>query len=302
MNILLTGASSGLGGSLLKRLSNCSDMRIKVMVHRSLIDIAGCEARQGDLDNPELLERAVDGVDTVVHMAALTRSAKESEYFRVNVSGTQNLVDACVLNGVKRIIFISSRATSLDGGGYSCSKLKAEECIKKSGLNWLILRPSEVYGQKKGDTINKLIRWVQKYPLVPIIGRGQAKLSPIYIDDLVSAIERSILEKELNYKTILLAGPEELTFEELVDRIAEYFGVRRFKLHLPVGFVKIAVKVLSSMGINILVPDQIPRLLCSKDHDIQKTSALIPYTPRKIEECMVLYLPDRESSTFNLIH
>jgi hypothetical protein len=55
------------------------------------------------------------------------------------------------------------------------------------------------------------------------------------------------------------------------------------------------------MGINILVPDQIPRLLCSKDHDIHKTSALIPYTPRKIEEGMVLYLPDRKSSTFNLI-
>jgi hypothetical protein len=118
---------------------------------------------------------------------------------------------------------------------------------------------------------------------------------------LVSAIERSILEKELNYKTILLAGPEELTFDELVDRIAEYFGVRRFKLHLPVGLVIIAAKVLSSMGINILVPDQIPRLLCSKDHDIRKTSALIPYAPRKIEEGMVLYLPDRESSTFNLI-
>ena len=292
MNILLTGASSGLGGSLLKRLSNCSGMRIKVMVHRTLIDIAGCEPRQGDLDNPELLGRAVDGVDTVVHMAALTRSAKESEYFRVNVAGTQNLLDACILNRVKRIIFISSRATSLDGGGYSSSKLKAEECIKKSGLNWLILRPSEVYGQRKGDTINKLIRWVQRYPLVPIIGKGQAKLSPIYIDDLVSAIEQSILEKELNYKTILLAGPEELTLNELVDRIAEYFGVRRFKLHLPVWLVIIAAKLLSSMGMNILVPDQVPRLLCSKERDIHKTSALIPYAPRKLEEGMMVYLKD----------
>ena len=298
MNILLTGASSGLGGSLLKRLSNCSGMRIKVMVHRTLIDIAGCEPRQGDLDNPELLARAVDGVDTVVHMAALTRSAKESEYFRVNVAGTQNLVNACILNGVKRIIFISSRATSLGGGGYSCSKLKAEECIKKSGLDWLILRPSEVYGQREGATINKLIRWVQRYPLVPIIGRGQAKFSPIYIDDLVSAIERSILEKELNYKTILLAGPEELTLNELVDRIAEYFGVRRFKLHLPVWLVIIAAKLLSSMGMNILVPDQVPRLLCSKERDIHKTSALIPYAPRKLEEGMMAYLKDSKGCIF----
>ena len=295
MNILLTGASSGLGGALLKHLSNFSNLGIKAMVHRSLLNISGCETRQGDLDNPELLARAVEGVDTVVHMAALTRSAKESEYFRVNVTGTQNLVNACVLNGVKRIIFISSRATSLDGGGYAFSKLKAEECIKKSALCWLILRPSEVYGQREGDTINKLIQWVQRYPIVPIIGRGQARFSPIYIDDLVSAIERSIFDQELKYKTILLAGPEDLTFDELVDRIGEYFGVRRFKLHLPVGFVIIVAKVLSSMRMNILVPDQIPRLLCSKDQGIHKTSELIPYAPRKLEEGMALYLPHRKT-------
>ena len=298
MNILLTGASSGLGRALIKSLSKYSDLKIKAMVHRSLLNISGCELRQGDLGNPKLLAQNVEGVDTIVHMAALTHSTKESEYFRVNVAGTQNLVDACILKGVKRIIFVSSRASSLDGGGYSLSKLKAEECIKKSGLNWLILRPSEVYGQKEGDTINKLIRWVERYPLVPIIGREQAKFSPIYIDDLVSAIEQLILEKELNYKTILLAGPEGLTFDELVDRIAEYFGVKRFKLHIPVVLVRIVAKVLSSLGINILVPDQIPRLLCSKDHDIHKTSALITYAPRKIEEGMALYLPDRKSSTF----
>jgi dihydroflavonol-4-reductase len=114
---------------------------------------------------------------------------QESEYFRINITGTQNLVDASVLKGVKRIIYISSRASFLDGGGYSQSKLKAEECVKSSGLQWLILRPSEAYGQGAGDTVNRLIEWVKKYPFVPVIGEGKAKLSPVYIDDVVSAIE-----------------------------------------------------------------------------------------------------------------
>ena len=292
MNILLTGASSSIGGALIKHLSGSVDLKIKAMVHRSLVNFSGCEARQGDLNNPNLLTRAVDGIDTVVHMAALTRSVRESEYFQTNVAGTQNLVDACVLAGVKRIIYISSRAASLDGGGYSRSKLEAEECVKKSGLQWLILRPSEVYGQGAGDTINRLIRWVRRYPLVPVIGTGQARLSPVYIDDLVSAIERLIFNEKLISETILLAGPEDLTFDELVDRIAEYFGVRRFKLHLPAGLVKFAATVLSSFGMRILVPDQIPRLLCSKDQDISKTSALISYSPRKLEEGMAAYWQD----------
>jgi NADH dehydrogenase len=292
MKILLTGASSGIGTILIKRLVDCADLEIKAMFHHSLGNISGCEARQGDLNNPELLTRAVDGVDTVIHMAALTSSAQESEYFRVNVTGTQNLIDACVLKGIRRFIYISSRAASLDGGGYSRSKLEAEECVKNSGLQWLILRPSEVYGQGAGDTINQLIQWVQRYPFVPVIGKGQAKLSPVYIDDVVSAMERTILDKELKGETILLSGPEELTFDDLVDRIAKYFGVWRFKLHLPAGLVKFGATVLTSLGKKLLVPDQIPRLLCSKDKGVCKTSALISYSPRKLEDGMAAYYKD----------
>ena len=292
MKILLTGASSGIGSVLIKRLVDCADLEITAMIYRSLVNISGCESRQGDLNNPELLTRVVDGVDTVVHMAALTSSTQESEYFRINVTGTQNLIDACVLKGIKRIIYISSRAASLDGGGYSRSKLEAEECVKNSGIQWLILRPSEVYGQGAGDTINQLIQWVQRYPFVPVVGKGQAKLSPVYIDDVLSAMERTILDKELEGETILLAGPEELTFDELVDRIAKYFGVWRFKLHLPVGLVIFLAKILTSFGMKILVPDQIPRLLCAKGQGIRKTSALISYSSRKLEDGMAAYYKD----------
>jgi nucleoside-diphosphate-sugar epimerase len=297
MKIFLTGASSGIGSVLIKRLLDYADLEITAMTHRSLVNISGCEVRQGDLNNPDLLIRAVDGVDTVVHMAALTSSTQESEYFRINVTGTQNLVDACILKGVKRIIYISSRSASLDGGGYSRSKLEAEECVKNSGLQWLILRPSEVYGQGAGDTINRLIQWVKKYPFVPVVGKGQAKFSPVYIDDVVSAIERTILEKELQGEIILLVGPEELTFDELVDRIAKYLGVRRFKLHFPVGLVKLGATVLTSFGIKILVPDQISRLLCAKGQGICKTSALISYAPRKLEEGLAAYYKERKDGS-----
>jgi nucleoside-diphosphate-sugar epimerase len=292
MKILLTGASSGIGSVLIKRLVDSVDLEIKAMIHHSLVNISGCEARSGDLNNPELLARAVDGVDTVVHMAALTRSARESEYFRINVTGTKNLVDACVLKGVKRIIYISSLAASMDGGGYSRSKLEAEECVKNSRLKWLIIRPSEVYGQRADDTIILLTQWVRRCSLVPVIGNGKARLSPVYIDDVVSAMERAILDVELEGETILLSGPEELTFDELVDRIAKHLSVRSFKLYLPAGLVKFAATVLTSFGVKILVPDQIPRLLCAKDQSIGKTSALIPYSPRKLEDGITAYYKD----------
>ena len=233
--LLVTGASSEMGSALIRQLLNNSDLKIRAMVHRSLVNVSGCEIRPGNLKNKGLLVRALSGVDTVVHMAALTKSTRESDYFEVNVSGTKNLINACLESGVKKIIYISSSAASLNGGGYSRSKLEAEQLIKKSGLKWLILRPSEVYGQRAGDSINRLIRWIQRYIFVPVIGTGTCKLSPVFIDDVVSAIALSIFNKELENETIVLAGPEELTYDDLVDRVAAYFGVKRFKVHLPPG-------------------------------------------------------------------
>ena len=275
-----------MGSALIRQLLNNSGLKIKAMVHRSLVNVSGCEIRPGNLKNKGLLVRALSGVDTVVHMAALTKSTRESDYFEVNVSGTKNLIDACLESGVKKIIYISSWAASLNGGGYSRSKLEAEQLIKKSGLKWLILRPSEVYGQRAGDSINRLIRWIQRYIFVPVIGAGTCKLSPVFIDDVVSAMELSIFDEALENKTIVLAGPEELTYDELVDRVAIFLGVKRFKLHLPTGLVKFGVTIMSGFGINILVPDQIPRLLCKKSFDIDLAKEKLGYSPRFLEEGM----------------
>ena len=283
--ILITGASSEMGSALIRQLSNFSSLKIRAMVHRSLVNVPGCEIRPGNLKNLDLLARAVFGVDTVVHMAALTKSSRDSDYFDTNVNGTKNLIDTCVKQGVKKIIYISSLAASISGGAYASSKLEAEQCVKNSGLKWLILRPSEVYGQGR-DTINQLIQWVQSYSCVPVIGAGQSRLSPVHIDDVVSAIAKSIFIKEIERKTIILAGPEELIYDDLVDRIAAYFNVKRFKLHLPAGLVKLAATVMSNLGVNILVPDQIPRLLSEKTYDIDVAREVLNYSPCCLEDGM----------------
>jgi NADH dehydrogenase len=272
-----------MGSALIRQLSGFSDVKVKAMIHRSLVNIPGCEVRPGDLNNSVLMSRALAGIDTVVHLAALTKSSRVSDYFHINVAGTKNLIDACAEQGVKKILYISSRAASLDGGGYASSKLKAEECVRKSGLKWVILRPSEVYGQGGGG-INRLIRWIQRYPCVPVIGIGKSKLSPVYIDDVVSAMLLSIFDEKLENETIVLAGPEELTYDELVDRIAAYFGVNRLKIRLSADLVKWVAVGLSKLGVNILAPDQIPRLLSEKPYGIGLAREKLNYSPRYLED------------------
>ncbi|SVC89656.1 uncharacterized protein METZ01_LOCUS342510, partial [marine metagenome] len=245
-----------------------------------------------NLKNTGLLVRALSGVDIVVHMGALTKSSRESDYFEINVNGTKNLIDACLKSGVKKIIYISSAAVSSKGGGYSRSKLEAEQYIKKSGLKWTILRPSEVYGQRSSDSINSLIQWVKRYAFVPVIGGGKCELSPVFVDDVVFAMALAVFNEELENEIIVLAGPEKLTYDALVDRIATYFGVKRFKLHLPAGLVKFCSTVMSGLGINILVPDQIPRLLCEKSFRIDFAKEKLGYSPRFLEEGMDTFCND----------
>ena len=275
-----------MGSALIRRLSSSSGVKIRAMVHRSLVNVPGCEVRPGDLNNPGLMARALTGVHTVVHLAALTKSKRISDYFHTNVTGTKNLIDACVEQGVKKILYISSRTASLDGGGYASSKLKAEEHVKKSGLQWIIMRPSEVYGQGAENSINQLIRWIQRYPCIPVIGEGKSRLSPVHIDDVVSAMLLSVFDEKLGNETIVLAGPEELTYDELVDRIAAYIGVSRFKIHIPAGLVKLAMVGFSKLGINILAPDQIPRLLSEKPYGIDLAREKLNYSPRYLEDGM----------------
>jgi nucleoside-diphosphate-sugar epimerase len=283
-NLLVTGASSEMGSALILQLLNNSSLKIRAMAHRSPVNIHGCEIISGDLKKSDLLVKALSGVDTVVHLAALTKSARESDYFEVNVRGTQNLIDASLDCGVKKIIYISSAAASLHGGGYSCSKLEAEQRIMQSGMNWVIIRPSEVYGQRSGDSIHQLIHWIQSCFFVPVIGVGTYKLSPVFIDDVVPAMALAIFNEELENKTIVLAGPEELTYNDLVDRIARYFGVKRFKLYLPEGLIRLGIMVVSKLGINFVVPDQIPRLLCKKSFRIDHAKEKLGYSPRILEE------------------
>ena len=146
MNLLITGASSALGKKLTTELLETGKFSIRLLEHHSSVSNEHCEIFKGDLQNIDNLNNACAGIDTVIHLAALTRSSSSKSYFNVNIVGTENLLAACQKHNVKRFIFVSSSAASEKGGDYGVSKLRGEEKVKSSPLNWVILRPSEIYG------------------------------------------------------------------------------------------------------------------------------------------------------------
>ncbi len=294
MNILVTGASGGFGKRLIPALVARENINIRVLEHRSPVEFPDCERVSGALSDLDSLIAATSGMDTVVHLAALTHSSSREDYFKVNAEGTKNLITASIRNKISRFIYMSSGAAHPQGGAYSESKLAAERWVKESGLPWTILRPREVYGTGGKEGINQLIGWVEKLPMIPVIGNGRASMSPVFIDDVVSAVVEAVFQANASGNSYDLAGPEDMAYAALVDRLSAYFGVRVIKLFIPVFVVQGMASLLRAINVNTLVPDQIPRLLCKKNYPKKFQIPLLNYRPRKLEEGLRMCFPRKD--------
>lgn len=222
MKYFITGATGFLGKHLIPEIQKLDFTILK-----------------GDLNDKAILNKNLKDVDTVIHLAALIKSRKKSPFYKVNALGTQNLVNACIKAGVKNILFISSYLADpfYKKSAYGQSKLKGEEIIKKSGLNFIILRPTLIYGE--GDkSLFKLIKLIKKSPIIPVFGHGNYYLQPVYVKNVVKAI-KFILEKNIfNKKTYHLAG-KSLTYNEIIYQICKKLNKKRIKIHLPLWLMKV---------------------------------------------------------------
>jgi NADH dehydrogenase len=287
--IFVTGGTGDIGRPLIRELlARGHEVRVLQRKKEEEPEEPGMISVAGDILKPESYDQALKGSDVVIHAAALTRTNNIPEYFRTNVAATLDLIKACESNGVKRFIFISTRAISEQGGGYSISKLKAEEHVRLSSLDWVILRLSEVYGFPGRDGVNMIINAAQKFPLVPVIGNGTYTLCPVYIDDAVGAISSVVDRPELKNKTYLIAGPETFTYSEFVDEVLHLYGLKKFKLYIPLTILKLLLRIISVFSKkSTLVMDQIPRLLSPKSSDISAVQKDFGYEPKKLTDVLL---------------
>lgn len=270
MKYFITGATGFLGKHLIPEIQKLDFTILK-----------------GDLNDKELLNKNLKDVDTVIHLAALIKSKGKASFYEVNVMGTQNLVEACLEAEVKNIIFISSYLANpfYKKSPYGQSKLKGEGIIKKSGLNFIILRPTLIYGRGDNKNLAQLIKLIRKSPLIPIFGNGNYQLQPIHVKDVVKTIN-FILEKGIfNKKTYNLAG-EPLTYNEIINRICKKLNKKRIKIHLPIGLMKVLVEIYEKIVPRpFITTEQINNLTRKKRVvDINKAKKDLNFTPTPLKD------------------
>ncbi len=230
MKLLITGATGFVGKHLLKALSK---HEINILTRK---EISGKNVFSGSLFEKEILLKASE-VDIVIHLAGTA----DGDVFKVNYEGTKNLIDACVQNNVRKFIFVSSYDAVLNTD-YGKSKLKAEEYLKSSGLNYIIFRPTVIYGKDNKKDIGKLIA-LAKLGIVPVPGDGNFKLQPLFVEDFVSIIVKSIESKHKN-KIYSIGGGDALTFNEMVEVISNHLVKKVIKIKIPVFLIKLRNRTL----------------------------------------------------------
>ena len=210
-NILVTGGTGNIGSALVRRLID-SGYRVRVLALpedplKSHLNITGVEFFYGDISNKSSLTGVCTDIDTVLHLAAVLLSDDDSVFDRVNIEGTQNILQVASKNNVKHFIHVSSASVVYPRTTpYSLSKRVAERLVKESGVPWTIVRPTLVYSENGGLEFNMFLDYLIKFPVIPFIGYGQALKRPVYVGDLIDAFEKLVAIPEGTGKIYNFSG------------------------------------------------------------------------------------------------
>ena len=285
--IFITGATGRIGRHLLKRMETAG-CRIYALCRSCSHDhdFAATVIKGDLLDQDSYAKVFEEGIDAVVHMGAVTYTNDSNKYYEVNDRATRKLVKICESNAVKKMVFISTCAASDNSGHYGVSKLMAETFVRDSKLNWVILRLSEVYGLSDEKGVYFVLSSLKNTPFIFTIGNGKYLLAPVHISDVVEAVAKAAVMDNIANKAYNIAGPEVLTYNEMVDRVLRIHGLKKTHLHVPVFVARLSMwaygRLSASQG--FFVSDQLPRLFSKKDYDISDASRDFGYSPSRIEK------------------
>ncbi len=273
--LLVTGATGFLGSETIIALGN---RKIRCLVRSHAKTPKGCEPIIGDINDIPAVERAVDGMDTIVHGAAIINGSRD-EYQKVNIEGTRSIVEAAKKARVKHFIFISSILAAYEKTtDYGKSKLEGEKIVRESGLPHTILRLSLVYKKNDDKTIGRLIRLVKKLPIIPI---ARGSFQPAYIEDVAMAIAASA-DKAPKNLTYNLVGPP-ITLKEAVLAIKRRLKVRRILLPIPKPMMKLGL-MMTGMVAKTFSKEQFGFLTEARTFEWEEAARELNFRPKSLEE------------------
>jgi NADH dehydrogenase len=237
MRVAVTGGSGFVGGHTARLLLAAEDDVVVIARRPSaerFPDSCRVTLATADIDDEIALRTGFEGCDAVVHCAGINLERGRQTYERVHVRGTEAVVAASRAAGVKRIAVVSFlRARPVCGSAYHESKWAAEEIVRRSGIPYTVLKPGVIYG--RGDhMLDHLSRAFRTFPVFLLVGFSSRRLiAPVAVADVARILAAATRDDGLAGLTMAVLGPEQLTLNAAVQRVARVAGCHPVFLPAP---------------------------------------------------------------------
>ncbi len=268
MKTLVTGAAGFVGSHLVERLVGRGD-EVSVMIYDKdpiqHMDAGLSVTRHvGDIRDAAFVERAMEGIDRVFHLAAAlnTPTTPVESFFTINVLGTRNVMEAAMKKGVRKVVHTSSCVTMKENrtrinesnihrtpfsAPYMFSKYQGEMLAYEYGARGLpvtVLNPTIVYGPRDTHTLGEFFKLHLK-PRIRLISFLDSPCNLVYVKDAVAAQILAMEKGRPGHKYLI--GGEEVTLAEFLAKLDEVTGTHRPIIRIPEWMIELGVEIIPKL-------------------------------------------------------
>tara|TARA_B100001250_G_scaffold69254_1_gene55579 strand:+ start:315 stop:1271 length:957 start_codon:yes stop_codon:yes gene_type:complete len=305
--IAILGGTGFVGQSLCNRLSE-DGYELKVPTRNreysreDLILLPNLELIETDIHNPKNLKKLLVDCDAVINLIGILNEKENNGkgFKKVHVELIKNLISACEINGIRRILQLSALNADTKNGKsfYLKTKGEAEELLRSNSaeIEITIFRPSVIFG-RKDSFFNRFAKLLKISPLFFPLACHKTKFSPIYILDLVEMMTNTIKDPESYNKTYQVCGPKTYTLKDLVSYTSKTLGLKCLIIPLNNVFSRIQAKIFDFLPGK---PFSTDNYLSAQTDSICECNDLFKYNIKAtaIEDVVPQYLSGYEYRSF----
>jgi len=267
MRVFVAGGTGFVGRELIRQLL-AGGHRVVALVRpgseKKLAAAEGLQLHAGDALKPASLEGGLDGCEALINLIGIIREfpGRKVTFERLHTEATRNLVKAALQQGVGRYLQMSANGTRPGAtSDYHRTKWAAEELVRGSAPDWTIFRPSLIYG-RGGEFVTMLAAMINKLPVVPVIGDGRYRMSPVAVEQVAASFCLALEKPATVGQCYACCGGGSYSYDEILDLVGTALGKGKVaKLHQPLFMIKPVVSLLENLPPFPITSTQLTMLL-----------------------------------------
>ncbi|HEX8105826.1 MAG TPA: NAD(P)H-binding protein [Solirubrobacteraceae bacterium] len=280
--ILLTGATGFVGGQLLTALAAAGPVRCLVRDASRLERLDGAVAVEADLEHVDSLRPALEGIDEVYYLVHSMEPGAGGDYATRDRRAAENYARIARDCGIRRTIYLGGIRGGEQPSEHLRSRHEVERILAGAADELVAVRASMIVGARSAS-FRTLAEIVDRLPVLAFPTWRDRRTQPVGIDDVVACL---VAAREVPAGAYEIAGPDELTFAEMTEVIAELLAVRRPSLPLPFSSARLealAAATVTSGDRELLEPlmEGLHGDLLVRDNAIERVFGVRPATFRE---------------------